>query len=419
MENKIKFCKECLYSNLHPLGITFDKNGICSGCNIHKEKDILDWKYRFNKLKKLVKKYKSKSRENYDCIVPVTGGNDSYFIVHVVKNKLGLNPLLVSYNKYFNTPLGISNLANLRIKFDSDIIFKNVNIKSVKKIVRFTLAEYQNIYWHILAGHSVFPVEVATKYKIPLIIWGAHQGLEQVGMFSHEHEVEMTRRYRADHDLFGIEAGNLLNSDNDLTEEDIWQYRYPDDVQLNSIGVSGIYLGNFLRWDPTAQHLEMIKKYRYKSAELPRTFDTYDHVDCYNYMNLHDYLKQSKHGYSKITDHVCREIRHKRITREEGINLVKFYETKLPKNLDLFCKWLETNTHSLNFVINRSKNKNFWIQKDANKYHYKGLSSYFKSNTSKIFNPKKIKKIRLNFKKEYEINLKKDKEYITFGKGID
>ena len=43
---------------------------------------------------------------------------------------------------------------------------------------------------------------MAINYKIPLIIWGAHQGLEQVGMFSHTHEVEMTRRYGHDHDLF-------------------------------------------------------------------------------------------------------------------------------------------------------------------------------------------------------------------------
>ena len=78
------------------------------------------------------------------------------------------------------------------------------------------MLEHQNIYWPILAGHTVFPLEVARNYKIPLIIWGAHQGLEQVGMFSHEHEVEMSRRYRENHDLFGIEAQDLMTIDNDL-----------------------------------------------------------------------------------------------------------------------------------------------------------------------------------------------------------
>ena len=71
-------------------------------------------------------------------------------------------------------------------------------------------------------------------------------------MFSHTHEVEMTRRYRKDHDLFGIEADDLLSIENNLTEENIWQYRYPTDSEINEIGVRGIYLSNYVRWDPKA-----------------------------------------------------------------------------------------------------------------------------------------------------------------------
>ena len=150
--------------------------------------------------------------------------------------KLGLKPLLVSYNKYFNTELGIKNLANLRIKFDCDILYQNVNPLSVKKITKYTFSEYGNIYWPILAGNTVYPVQVAVKYDIPLIIWGAHQGMEQVGMFSHHHEVEMTRRYRNDHDLFSIEAEDLLKKvSNNLNENDIFQYIYPDDNSINKI----------------------------------------------------------------------------------------------------------------------------------------------------------------------------------------
>ena len=166
---EIKFCKRCLYSSDHPLGVIINDEGICSGCKIHEEKDFLDWNKRFEKLEKIVKPYRSKKGENYDCIVPVTGANDSYFIVHIVKNKLGLNPLLVSYNKYFNTPLGIKNLANLRIQFNCDILYQNVNPISVKRITRKTLRKYGNIYWPILAGHTVFPVQTAVKFKIPLL----------------------------------------------------------------------------------------------------------------------------------------------------------------------------------------------------------------------------------------------------------
>ena len=85
---------------------------------IHEEKDYLDWDQRWNDLLALVKDYRCKQKVKYDCIVPVSGANDSYYILHIVKNKLNLNHIVVTYNKYFNTPVGIKNLANLRTKFD-------------------------------------------------------------------------------------------------------------------------------------------------------------------------------------------------------------------------------------------------------------------------------------------------------------
>ena len=165
----IQICKRCLYSSAHPLGLTF-KDGLCSGCQVHEEKDSLDWEARWNKLEDLIEPYRDIKGAKYDCIIPVTGSQDSYYIVHLVKEKLGLNPLLVSYNKYFNTPLGIRNLANLRIRFNCDILYQNINPNSVKKIVRTTLRKFGSIYWPILAGHTVFPVQTAVRYNIPLIM---------------------------------------------------------------------------------------------------------------------------------------------------------------------------------------------------------------------------------------------------------
>ena len=260
-------CSRCLYSLDHALGLTIDEEGICSGCRIHEEKDKLDWSDRWHQLEKIVAPYRAKSPGTYDCIVPVTGANDSHFILHLVKERLGLNPLLVTYNKYFNTPLGIRNLANLRIKFNCDIIIQNVNPHSVRRITRTTLRMLGSMYWPCIAGQTVFPVQTAVRYGVPLIIWGAHQGLEQVGMFSHEHEVEMTRRYRKNHDLMGYEADDLLSIFDTLAEEDIWQYRYPDDHDLNRVGVRGIYLGNYVRWDPKAQHEQMVEALSAKDSD--------------------------------------------------------------------------------------------------------------------------------------------------------
>ncbi len=368
-------CQRCLYSSDHPLGLVLDEEGICSGCRVHEEKDTLDWAARWLQLQSLVAPYRSAGGQNYDCIVPVTGGQDSYWIVHQVKHRLGLNPLLVTYNRYYNTELGIRNLANLRIRFDCDILVQNVNPRSVKNITRTTLRELGSLYWHCLAGQTVFPVQTAVRYQVPLIIWGAHQGLEQVGMFSHEHEVEMSRRYRQDHDLMGLEADDLLGQFDTLREEDIWQYRYPDDAALATVGVRGIYLGNYLRWDPKAQHEQMVAQYGYRTAPFSRSFDCYDHVDCWNYLGLHDQFKLHKQGYSKVSDHACREIRHGRLTRAQAQALVLRHEQQPVAHDEMFCDWLGLDRTGLQFLLDRARNPRHWASPRPGQYSFTGPSS--------------------------------------------
>jgi N-acetyl sugar amidotransferase len=410
----MKFCTECLYSEYHPLGITFNDNGICSGCIIHKEKYVLNWNDRLTKLKKIIKPYKSHSKNNYDCIVPVSGNGDSYFILHIIKNILGMNPLLVMNNKYFNTNLGIYNLSNLRIKFNCDILIQNINPISVKKITQQTLAEIGNIYWPVIAGQTAFPVQIALKYKIPLVFWGAHQGLEQTGMFTHENEIEMNRRYRKEHDLMGYEADDLLKVSGILKEEDIFQYRYPTDSEIGSIGIRGIYLGNYIRWDSKKQNEQMIKLYNYRTTSLNRTFDTYEHTDCFNYINIHDLTKFYKHGYTRVTDHAVREIRFKRISRRQGIDIVNYYEKKNIKYLNLFCDWINVNNNSLKILMNRFRNKKIFKEKKVNIWSNRGLA--FLLNCKK--NNDNTKRILMDFISTEKNNLDKKPEYITVGKGF-
>ncbi|MEY8251454.1 MAG: N-acetyl sugar amidotransferase, partial [Colwellia sp.] len=406
--NEVEICQRCLYTSNHPLGLTIDAEGICSGCRIHEEKDNLDWDERWKSLEKLVKPYRNKTGKAYDCIVPVTGGNDSYYIVHLVKEKLGLNPLLVTYNKYFNSELGIRNLANLRIRFDCDIIIQNVNPISVKNITRTTLREFGSIYWPCLAGQTVFPVQTAVRYQTPLIIWGAHQGLEQVGMFSHTHEVEMTRRYRKDHDLMGHEADDLLSIFDTLKEEDIWQYRYPNDDEINSVGVRGIYLGNYVRWDPKAQHEKMMKSHGYKTSSFNRTFDCYDHIDCYNFMDVHDKLKFYKHGYSKVTDHASREIRHGRLTRDKAIELVGHYQSQPYQYVDKFCEWLGVKDNALEFIFDQHRNPLFWTNKGPREWEYH-------ASQKTVMNTEDVYGSRVGFESLGSLESGGDGQYIVIG----
>ncbi|MBN8674228.1 MAG: N-acetyl sugar amidotransferase [Chitinophagales bacterium] len=360
----MEFCSRCLYPKTHPLYLYIDEEGVCSGCRVHEEKDTLDWKPRADKLGQIFEAYKNRSGNNYDCIIPVSGARDSYFIVHTVKNVYGMNPLLVTYNKQYNTAEGIRNLANLRIQFDCDIMTLTVNPETVKKITRATMRKMGSIYWHCLAGQTVYPVQVAVKFKIPLIIWGAHQGIDQVGMFSHLDEVEMMRKYRKEHDLMGYEAEDLVDDFDGVTEEDIVQFRYPDDKELERVGVRGIYLNNYIRWDTKAQHEKMIREFGYKTEKQTRTFDTYNDVDCFNYSDVHDYIKFIKHGYSKVTDHASREIRLRRMTREQGMELVKQYSAITPQHLSLFLDWLGITENSFHYIIDQHRNPALWERND-------------------------------------------------------
>lgn len=398
----VQTCKRCLYDTNHPLGLVLDSEGICSGCRVHEEKDKLDWAERWQRLEDLVKPYRNRDHRNYDCILPVSGAGDSFFILHLVKERLGLNPLLVTYNRYYNTPLGIRNLAQLRRRFDCDILIQSVNPLSVKKIIRTTLRELGSFHWPVLAGQTVFPVQTAVSHQVPLIIWGAHQGLEQVGMFSHLHEVEMTRRYRKDHDLMGYEADDLLSTFDTLLEEDIWQYRYPDELALETVGVRGIYLGNYVRWDALAQHKQMVRYAGYKSATMPRTFDVYDHVDDWHYLNLHDYIKQLKHGYGRVLDQACREIRYGRITREDAILLVNKFKNIEPKNISMFADWLDTSVESINFILQQWRN---------DMHSTESVFSDLKINPS-------LEKFQQNFVANSTLEQNLGEKHIVIGKGL-
>ena len=356
----MNYCKRCLYPENHPLNITFDKEGICSGCRMHEEKDILNWSERGKKLKEILGQYRDKNGKNYDCIIPVSGARDSYFIVHTIKNVYKMHPLLVTYNKHYNTSIGIRNLAYLKTLFGCDLFTLTVSPATVKKITRYTIKKMSSIYWHCIAGQTVFPVQIAVRFKIPLIIWGSHQGSDQVGMFYHLDEVEMTRRYRKDHDLMGFEAEDLIGSD--ISESDITPYKYPHDKEIEKVGVRGIYLLNYIRWDSKKQHESMIKLYDYETSLQRRTFDTYSNVDCFNYSDLHDCIKFLKWGYGKVTDHACREIRLKRLTREEGISLVKKYQFLEPekKNVDMFLDWLGMPSEKFWNYINQKRDQRVW-----------------------------------------------------------
>jgi hypothetical protein len=170
------------------------------------------------------------------------------------------------------------------------------------------------------------------------------------------------------------------------------------------VGTRGIYLSNYIRWDPKKQNELMIKKYNYKTKFFNRTFDKYEYVDCFNYMGIHDILKQYKHGYSKVTDQASREIRFGRLKRKDAEIIVNYFQSQKIEYEDNFCEWIGIKKQSLYLILNSFK-KNFSYSnfKDHNKKYV-------------IKDNKVLKKINDQFKLTKNLNIS-DNDYITFGKG--
>jgi N-acetyl sugar amidotransferase len=342
-------CNRCLYWSNHPLGINFDSDGICSGCRVHEEKDNLDWKLREDDLRVLFKEQRYQSK--YDCVIPVTGGQDSFYIVHYAVHTLGLNPLLVNFNRTFNSKEGIRNLSILRTAFDVDFRQFSINPQVAKAVVNCTLSNLGSLNWLWIAGQTSLPVRVAIQLKIPFILWGAHQGVEQVGMFSHLENVEMTKRYRREHDLMGCDEKDIFGFDPNFDSDDIASLAYPSDSELLKSGVRGIYLGNYVRWDPTAQHLLVKNTYGYGGRKEVRAHSNFDNPDCPVYFGIQDVLKQFKFGYSKATDQLTREIRHGRISRQRALNLENRLMSSKPEGVREFSNWMGISPTTINTLF--------------------------------------------------------------------
>ncbi len=360
----LKICKRCLYPIQHPFGLTFIAD-ICSGCYIHEEKYTIDWNDRFSDLLKVVENGKKKRKSTFDCVIPITGSGDTYFTIHFVVNKLGLNPLLVHYNAHFNTPVGIRNLSNISNSFNCDIV-SSVNAPGLlKKIALGGLENFGNFYWHAMAGYLTFPVQTAVKYKIPLIIWGVNGWMDQVGMYSHLDSVEMTQRCREEHGLQGIHPKDLMNILPGLSNRDMNNFVYPENSKVASLGLKGIYLNNYIFWDSKLQHEQMIREFKYETRPLERTFNNYEDVGCLYANGANDYLRYLKYGFSKVSDHVSRDIRLKRLSIETGRQYILDYTTRIPSDIANLCDWLEIPESRFYKAAKKFKNSRFFEDSDS------------------------------------------------------
>src|SRR6185295_1082891 len=181
-------------------------------------------------------------------------------------------------------------------------------------------------------------IQMAVRYKIPLMIWGEEGFSELTGMFNQDDMIEFTKMKRQEHSMRGFEPEDLVNDpESGIEPKDVVPYVYPSEEEIEELDLRGIYLGNYVNWNAKKQTELVIKEYGFHpyDYERDRTFNRYDKTeDAAN--GTHDYLKYLKFGYGRATDDASTEIRHGRMTREEGIEMVKRYDHVRPRDLDFF-----------------------------------------------------------------------------------
>lgn len=337
----IQYCTRCVYPSVAATPLTFDEHGVCSGCRVSAQRGTIDWTRRFEMLKNLTNEYRSAN--NYDILIPVSGGKDSYYQTHMAVKELGLKPLLVTYHGNNYLPEGEYNLQRMRELFSCDHIIVRPGVDVLIKMNRIGFRLQGDNNWHAHCGIFTTPIQLAVRYKVPLMMWGEHGFMDVGGMYSYNDFVEFTAKTRLEHGLRGYDWHDFTDEGLEklgrselkegLTAKDLLWAQYPSDDEIDEVGVRGIYLSNFVNWDANDHTKIVVDQYGWRPAQQPfeRTYRMFSNLDDMHENGIHDYLKFIKLGYGRGTDHACKDIRSGIMTREQGIEMVRKYDHVKPR----------------------------------------------------------------------------------------
>jgi N-acetyl sugar amidotransferase len=325
--NDIYYCKQCVYPSSKP-HIEFNEDRICSGCIAYNNRPKIDWRQREENLKKILTDYKNRSPNYYHCIVPSSGGKDSYYQT-IKMLEYGLNPLVVNVVPDKLAEIGRHNMENMRY-LGVDTIQISLNPIIRRKINKFSLETVGDISWPEHISIFTVPVKVSVNMKIPLLIWGESAENENGGPMETLDNNILNRRWLEEFGgLLGLRANDISNI-LQIPEEKLIQYTYPSEKELKETGSLGLFLGQFIPWDG-AQNAAVAKKYGFKSYEKNVEGSIVDYENLDNvYMRVHDYFKFLKYGYDRVTDWCSWHIRRKRLTREEAVKINQEKSGKFP-----------------------------------------------------------------------------------------
>lgn len=329
---QLKYCARCCMPETNE-GIKFNELGICQACYSSEQKMHLNWIEREKELRKILEHYQKSAGDNYDCIVPISGGKDSTFQLYVLTQVYGMKPLAVTFSHNWFSEAGKYNLMNALEKFNVDHIMYTPSRGLVNKLAKESLKQIGDSCWHCHAGVGAFPLQIAVRFQIPLLVWGESTA-EGSGRGCYFEIEKFDRDFFTRHSA-KVYPDKMVNGD--ITKKDVHPFQLPSYEDMERVGVTGIHLGDYIFWDNERQMEFVRDNFGWREDKVEGTYKRYKSVECIM-PGVHDYAKFIKRGFGRGTDHASQDVQAGLLTREEAFELAKKCDTERPEILDYYLK---------------------------------------------------------------------------------
>ncbi len=321
----------------------FDGKGSCNICQQTKFKQTaVNWTAKKKELDELVETYRGKN--DYDCIVPFSGGKDSSWTLYYLVKEYKLKPLVVRFDHGFLRPTVEENTKKMQRALGVDFHHFTPNWSVVRKLMLQSFLEKGDFCWHCHTGIFSYPMWVALRYNVPLVFWGEPSS-EYTAYYSYDQpeEVDESRFNRFIN--LGINADDMyVRLGGQVDPRDLKCYSYPPLKELRKIGYRSVCLGSYIQWDVKAQSKIIRDELGWRGDEVENVPPQYNYekIECYM-QGVRDYIKYLKRGYTRPSHLASLDIRNDRMSREDGMAMVNEFEGRRPPSLDLFLNFVGIN----------------------------------------------------------------------------
>lgn len=337
---KMRYCTKCILPESAET-LQFDEAGVCNVCRQAEIKhEEIDWDARRKILDEIADQYRGKNQ--YDCIVPFSGGKDSTFQLWFIVKELRLKPLVVRFNHWGYRPGVEENNIRTFKKLGADVLEFTPNWQVVKKLMLVSLKETGDFCWHCHTGVFAHTMQIAVKYNIPLVIWG--EATSEYRAYHDPRELEVLDQKKFDEAVnLGIDADKMYELlGREVDRRELMPFQFPKKEELDKLGAKAVYLGNYIKWN-TKNQVKIIKEelgWQGQRVEgIPPQYD-YEKIEC-RWQGIRDYCKYIKRGHGRTNHLACIDIRNGDLDRDTGMKLAEEYDGKKPASLNRFLKVLD------------------------------------------------------------------------------